>query len=75
MAITQAERILDLALAGHSVAAIAQAMAVGEATVTNALQDLTITPSGQGGNAGGAVGPTGPVGATGPAGPTSATGP
>jgi hypothetical protein len=49
MSVTQTQRILDLALAGHPVDQIAHALNVTEAVVETALQDFTATPSGQGG--------------------------
>jgi hypothetical protein len=47
MAITQAQRILDLALAGHDMSAIADMLDCGNGPILDALQDLNGTPSGQ----------------------------
>jgi hypothetical protein len=51
MAVTQTQRILDLALSGLDAASIAHALDLDEPTVRTAIKDLTASPSGQGGGA------------------------
>lgn len=47
MAITQAQRILDLALSGHSDEEIAAELGIANTTVDAAIADLNGVPSGQ----------------------------
>lgn len=65
MTVTQNQRIVDLALAGHPPADIALTLGLAETTVLTALQDLTTTPSGQGGASSGPSTVTGDLTVTG----------
>lgn len=51
MAVTQTQRILDLALSGLNSSEVAHALGLDESVVNTALKDLTASPSGQGGGA------------------------
>lgn len=73
MAITQTQRILDLALSGLDTDQVAHALGTTEATVQTALADLTATPSGQAGASGGPSTVTGDLTVTGHFGANGAT--